>query len=282
MNLETLLEAAKYVEYSSKAKARGEEPHDYDTFGRLYAREEASPTGPRHRSVACKQDGEPPAGRPDASKERRRSGGGQLSREPPILGDEIQGGGGTREVHNKLEKNRRAHLKECFETLKRQLPNMEERKTSNLSILRGALRYIQVSRASPCSRGAERRRAGRGPGPDCAFPRCRPADRLFVRNWPRCFPTAPTETAFRSGRIGRGRETKIRPRIGAARRYARSGAVDRSRRARRLSSGNRATRKRRWRRFRPPIRSRPFFEFRTVDLWSSASVSAFSTPRFLV
>ncbi|XP_071994290.1 max-binding protein MNT isoform X3 [Engystomops pustulosus] len=53
------------------------------------------------------------------------------------------GGAGTREVHNKLEKNRRAHLKECFETLKRNIPNVDDKKTSNLSVLRSALRYIQ-------------------------------------------------------------------------------------------------------------------------------------------
>lgn len=53
---------------------------------------------------------------------------------------------GTREVHNKLEKNRRAHLKECFEQLKRQLPQMqEEKKTSNLLILSNASKYILVS-----------------------------------------------------------------------------------------------------------------------------------------
>ncbi|XP_072496082.1 max-binding protein MNT [Notamacropus eugenii] len=54
------------------------------------------------------------------------------------------GGIGTREVHNKLEKNRRAHLKECFETLKRNIPNVDDKKTSNLSVLRSALRYIQT------------------------------------------------------------------------------------------------------------------------------------------
>lgn len=52
---------------------------------------------------------------------------------------------GTREVHNKLEKNRRAHLKECFEQLKKQLPLMpEEKKTSNLSILGAAIRCVTV------------------------------------------------------------------------------------------------------------------------------------------
>ncbi|XP_034025236.1 max-binding protein MNT-like isoform X2 [Thalassophryne amazonica] len=54
------------------------------------------------------------------------------------------GGAGTREVHNKLEQNRRAHLKECFETLKKNLPNIDDKKTSNLSVLRSALRYIQT------------------------------------------------------------------------------------------------------------------------------------------
>ncbi|KAJ8313025.1 hypothetical protein KUTeg_010398 [Tegillarca granosa] len=56
------------------------------------------------------------------------------------------GGAGTREVHNKLEKNRRAHLKECFECLKKQIPTLEDKRTSNLSILRGSLRYIQALR----------------------------------------------------------------------------------------------------------------------------------------
>jgi len=51
---------------------------------------------------------------------------------------------GTREVHNKLEKNRRAHLKECFELLKSQLPAFEDRKISNLAILRSSLRHIQT------------------------------------------------------------------------------------------------------------------------------------------
>lgn len=53
---------------------------------------------------------------------------------------------GTREVHNKLEKNRRAHLKECFELLKSQVPAIQdEKKPSNLTILRTAIRYVQVS-----------------------------------------------------------------------------------------------------------------------------------------
>lgn len=74
---------------------------------------------------------------------------------PPSAGSTGSSGGsassvpraGTREVHNKLEKNRRAHLKECFELLKRQLPaTSDDKKTSNLSILGSAIRYIQVLR----------------------------------------------------------------------------------------------------------------------------------------
>ncbi|XP_032526422.2 max-binding protein MNT-like [Danaus plexippus] len=77
---------------------------------------------------------------------------------PPSVSNTAAGGGGggggssvpragTREVHNKLEKNRRAHLKECFELLKRQLPAAgDDKKTSNLSILGSAIRYIQVLR----------------------------------------------------------------------------------------------------------------------------------------
>ncbi|KAK5929309.1 hypothetical protein CgunFtcFv8_010549 [Champsocephalus gunnari] len=61
-----------------------------------------------------------------------------------LLDKKRPGGAGTREVHNKLEKNRRAHLKECFETLKKNIPNIDEKKTSNLSVLRSALRYIQT------------------------------------------------------------------------------------------------------------------------------------------
>lgn len=57
---------------------------------------------------------------------------------------------GTREVHNKLEKNRRAHLKDCFDTLKKNVPNVDEKKTSNLSVLRSALRYIQVGYMCVC------------------------------------------------------------------------------------------------------------------------------------
>jgi hypothetical protein len=68
------------------------------------------------------------------------SGGSEVKRKQPPMVFRA----GTREVHNKLEKHRRAHLKECFDVLKKQLPQtQDEKKTSNLSILHSALRCIQ-------------------------------------------------------------------------------------------------------------------------------------------
>ncbi|XP_013784897.1 mucin-2-like [Limulus polyphemus] len=136
MSLETLLEAAKYLEYKTQAKARGEEPRDYQTFANFSTvGASAHPSCPPANQTIkiLPESPEDCSSSPtsqdqvDEQKEKRRTGGA-----------------GTREVHNKLEKNRRAHLKECFENLKKQLPNIDERKISNLSILRGALRYIQT------------------------------------------------------------------------------------------------------------------------------------------
>ncbi|XP_061575292.1 max-binding protein MNT isoform X2 [Cololabis saira] len=49
-----------------------------------------------------------------------------------------------RQQDGKKRPGGRAHLKECFETLKKNIPNIDEKKTSNLSVLRSALRYIQT------------------------------------------------------------------------------------------------------------------------------------------
>lgn len=49
-------------------------------------------------------------------------------------------------IHNTLEKNRRAHLKDCFEHLQRELPVFKEKKkATNLSILNYTLKFIQQS-----------------------------------------------------------------------------------------------------------------------------------------
>ncbi|XP_029107012.1 max-binding protein MNT-like isoform X2 [Scleropages formosus] len=50
----------------------------------------------------------------------------------------------TRQSDARRRPGGRAHLKECFETLKRNIPNVDEKKSSNLSVLRSALRYIQT------------------------------------------------------------------------------------------------------------------------------------------
>ncbi|KRF99668.1 uncharacterized protein Dwil_GK10211, partial [Drosophila willistoni] len=54
-------------------------------------------------------------------------------------------GAGTREVHNKLEKNRRAHLKECYDKLKNELLLKDEdrKKISNLVILEKAYKIVK-------------------------------------------------------------------------------------------------------------------------------------------
>ncbi|XP_065172717.1 uncharacterized protein [Atheta coriaria] len=70
-------------------------------------------------------------------------GSGEVKRKQPPMAFRT----GTREVHNKLEKNRRAHLKDCFEELNSILPNARDaaaKKTSNLQILDSALKYIGV------------------------------------------------------------------------------------------------------------------------------------------
>ena len=48
-------------------------------------------------------------------------------------------------IHNILEKNRRAHLKDCFENLQNELPQYREKKVTNLLILKQAIKYLEVS-----------------------------------------------------------------------------------------------------------------------------------------
>lgn len=86
----------------------------------------------------------PQPGPPQTPRGAQTSPFGGRGSPPDLDGKKRPGGAGTREVHNKLEKNRRAHLKECFDTLKKNIPNADEKKTSNLSVLRSALRYIQT------------------------------------------------------------------------------------------------------------------------------------------
>uniref|UniRef100_A0A4W5Q6U9 Max-binding protein MNT n=1 Tax=Hucho hucho TaxID=62062 RepID=A0A4W5Q6U9_9TELE len=56
----------------------------------------------------------------------------------------VGGRGSPPDLDGKKRPGGRAHLKECFDTLKKNIPNADEKKTSNLSVLRSALRYIQT------------------------------------------------------------------------------------------------------------------------------------------
>ncbi|XP_054279731.1 max-binding protein MNT-like [Macrosteles quadrilineatus] len=116
--LEALLKAAKFVEEQEKQKLRRQ-----SVTPRFSEESNELKEVPVHNGV-----------HPQINSSRIPT--------PPNL---PKHGSVIREVHNKLEKNRRAHLKECFETLKKQLPpSPDEKKTSNLSILHNAIRYIAV------------------------------------------------------------------------------------------------------------------------------------------
>ncbi|XP_010862077.1 max-binding protein MNT isoform X2 [Esox lucius] len=56
----------------------------------------------------------------------------------------VGGQGSPPDLEGKKRPGGRAHLKECFDTLKKNIPNADEKKSSNLSVLRTALRYIQT------------------------------------------------------------------------------------------------------------------------------------------
>lgn len=46
-------------------------------------------------------------------------------------------------IHNILEKNRRAHLKDCFENLQNELPHYRDKKVTNLLILKQTIKYME-------------------------------------------------------------------------------------------------------------------------------------------
>lgn len=57
-----------------------------------------------------------------------------------------------RELHKTLEKNRRAHLRHCFEILKAELPTSEcaDKKASHINIIKSAIRYVLALRKQEC------------------------------------------------------------------------------------------------------------------------------------
>ncbi|XP_038059440.1 mucin-2-like [Patiria miniata] len=142
MSIDTLLEAAKFVEQIGQS-TRGQ--NDPGLFGLSQNGQNAAISGPSYAGVSSSPGSSPGSHKswsPVASSSRH-----QLSTSNTDTFDEGDDKrSGTREVHNKLEKNRRAQLKECFDNLRDQIPNMDNKKLkpSNLSILQGALRYLQA------------------------------------------------------------------------------------------------------------------------------------------
>lgn len=132
MSLETLLEAAEYLE----SRGQAVEKRRKQSFDRQLSEAGASTDGSDSVNFIPKTVKE--------GRTRTKSGSSRSMTpiyDGPSDSDFVRAG--TREVHNKLEKNRRAHLKECFDFLKKNIPNLEDRRTSNLGILRSSLRYIQ-------------------------------------------------------------------------------------------------------------------------------------------
>jgi len=61
------------------------------------------------------------------------------------LKDECKKSNSNREMHNRLEKNRRAHLKQCFDELAKEC-ELDPKKASNLTVIRSAYKYIMAMR----------------------------------------------------------------------------------------------------------------------------------------
>ncbi len=61
-------------------------------------------------------------------------------------------------LHNTLEKNRRAHLKECFENLQNELPQYKEKKATNLCILNYTVKYLEQHKRKDKENELERER----------------------------------------------------------------------------------------------------------------------------
>ncbi|XP_048757053.2 max-binding protein MNT-like isoform X2 [Ostrea edulis] len=102
MSLDTLLEAAEFLEWRNQSKTRVDE-----SACRVSSANGSDTSQDSYSSAKIIYMD------PDDATLRRRAGG-------------------------------RAHLKECFDILKKQIPILEDKRTSNLCILRGSIRYIQA------------------------------------------------------------------------------------------------------------------------------------------
>ncbi|XP_022195208.1 uncharacterized protein LOC111052759 [Nilaparvata lugens] len=134
--LSTLIEAAKFLERQEKQRSILETSNAPPSVENVRAREEVILS---HEQLTVKRMRTSPG--PNANHNLLPYNIDQQHPSHPPLRL------GTREVHNKLEKNRRAHLKQCFELLKKHVPiSPDEKKISNLNILHSATKYIQTLR----------------------------------------------------------------------------------------------------------------------------------------
>ncbi|XP_022108885.1 mucin-5B-like [Acanthaster planci] len=144
MSIETLLEAAKFVEWSDQIghSARGQ--NDPEVLGHSHNGQSMAFSGPSYVAVSSSPSSSPGSNKSSPVTSSRQQNVSSSNTDTLDEGDDKRSG--TREVHNKLEKNRRAQLKECFDNLRDQIPNLDNKKLkpSNLSILQGALRYLQA------------------------------------------------------------------------------------------------------------------------------------------
>jgi len=66
---------------------------------------------------------------------------GKDKTEPTSKDEPKKSSSSNREMHNRLEKNRRAHLKQCFDELAKEC-ELDPKKASNLTVIRSAYKYI--------------------------------------------------------------------------------------------------------------------------------------------
>jgi hypothetical protein len=122
MTLETLLAAANFVEanFASTDLTRGE------VF--------QSPFAGANLSVCANFEKSEDASNNVGQNTDANSGGGGAC----VVS------GNTRQLHNRLEKSRRAAMKEYFIGLRQQIPLADERRSSHLDVLRMAVKYVKA------------------------------------------------------------------------------------------------------------------------------------------
>ncbi|GAB6030291.1 hypothetical protein CHUAL_005966 [Chamberlinius hualienensis] len=139
-----LIEAIKHIEYNTNEAARATALYDFGPY--ISLSETGSEESENHNNQCSSNNNINQAIEHVEHHSNGRNGHESSSEIKTEARNERRrtGGSGTREVHNKLEKNRRAQLKKCFEQLNIAISEdkAEEKKSSNLCILRSAIKAI--------------------------------------------------------------------------------------------------------------------------------------------